>query len=266
MSAPTRSQITLQPPRVDMQSNEAYKFNYELWTRSGGYTPAVTNLTGLQASVKELNTLIGIDTQDTVQDQLNQKVNSADIGTIAEQDYDNVTITGGSITTVTIGDSAITVRAGSTSNDLNIGGTLTFNTTPVGNVGAGEDTLITYAMEANTLNTDGNYLEISAWGITAANANNKEIKLKIGTTTLLATGAVAANNASWFINARIIRTGAATQQVIASILSDNALIVDSATYTDAAENLAAALNLFCTGEGVADDDIIQKGLIIKWYK
>lgn len=266
MSAPKQQQTILQPPHPGMHTDieTAFKFNYELWQRSGGYTPAVTNLKGLQASVDELNTLVGINTEDTVQDQLDQKANTVDLGSMAFQNSTNVSITGGTLQTVTISKSNITVEAGGI--DLPIGATLHTDTTSVGNVGAGEDTLITYSMNANTLSSNGNYLEILAWGTTAANANNKRIKLKIGTTTLLDTTAVAANNASWFINARLIRTAASAEQSIASILSDSSLIVDSATYTDVTEDTTTALDIFCTGEATNDNDIVQKGLIIKWYK
>jgi hypothetical protein len=266
MSAPSKREVILQPPRPGMHQdiNEFYKFSYEIWERTGGYTPAVTNLKGLEASVKELNTLVGIRTDDTVQEQLNLKADAANIGTIASQDADNVSITGGIIETTTIKKSNITVQAGDTDNDLDIGGTLHIDTTPVGNIGTGEDTLITYTMDANTLNVNGNYLEILAWGITAANANNKRIKLKVGSTILLDTGSVAANNASWFLNVRFIRTSGSSEQAIASILSN--AFTNSSTYTDVSEDLTTNLDIFCTGEATTDDDIVQKGLLIKWFK
>jgi hypothetical protein len=266
MSAPTQQQTILQPPHPGMHQDidVAFKFNYELWERSGGYTPAITNLKGLQASVAELNTLVGINTEDTVQDQLNLKANTVDLGSIASQDADSVAITGGTLETTFISKSNITIEAGGI--DLPIGATLHSDTTPVGNIGIGEDTLITYSMNANTLVFNGNYLEILAWGITAPNANNKRIKLKIGSTILLDTGLIAANAASWFINTRLIRTAASVEQSIASILSNSSLIIDSATYTEVTENTAAILDIFCTGEAINDDDIVQKGLLIKWYK
>jgi len=268
MTSSQISNIVLQPPRpsMDTNSSEFFSLIYELWNRSGGYESSNPDLKGLKASVSELNTLVGVRTDDTVQDQLDTKANQADLGTMADQDADNVAITGGSIEDVTISNSNVTIRAGGSVVDIPLGGTLTVDTTSVGNVGAGEDTLITYSMAANTLNLDGNFLEIFAWGITAANANNKTIKLKFGTTTLLDTGAVAANNANWSITSKIIRTAAATQQVISSIISDNSLIIDSSTFTASTEDLTTSLSILCTGEATTNDDIIQKGLIVKWFK
>lgn len=271
MTAPDNSQNLLQPPQPGMHTDvtQMYKFSYELWVRSGGLTSGTPNLSEMKTSVTELNSLVGINHENSVQEHLDLKANSEDLGTIVTQDADNVTITGGSITDVSITDGSISgadILIPVSSQTIPIGGKLVFDTTSVGNVGAGEDTLITYAMAADTLDQDGSFLDISTWGTFAANANNKRIKLKLGTTTLLDTTAVAANSGSWSLSAKIIRTGSATQKVIASIISDNALVLDSATFTSGTEDLTTDLNLFCTGEATSNDDIIQEGLIINWYK
>ena len=268
MSNSSQHSVLLQPPTpgLPMDVKDQYKFNYEVWKRTGGYNSSLTNLQGLEVSAVQLNTLIDIRTDDTVQQQLSQKANTASLGSMAYQNQNSVIITGGNISSVNISRSNITVQPGTSNNDIPIGGTLVSNTTSVGNVGVGEDTLITHLVLAASLVTTGSYLEISAWGTVAANANNKTIKLKFGTTTLVDTTAVAANSGSWYITAKIVRVTATSQQCIASIISDNALITNSATYTDAIENLDSNLNVFCTGEATTDDDIIQKGLLIKWFK
>jgi hypothetical protein len=268
MAETSKSNVILQPPRpgMDMNSSEAFSFLYEIWNRSGGYQSAVTDLKGLKASVAELNTLVGINTDDSVQEQIDLKANKKDLGTMADQDADNVAITGGSIIDAAISNTDITIAAGGTSTQIPIGGTLTVDTTAVGNVGAGEDTLIAYSLTADTLSVNKDYIDIQAWGITAANANNKRIKLKFGSTTILDTGSVAANNASWLINCKIVRTASNAQQIIASIISDSTLIGDSATFTSGTEDLTTSLNIFCTGEATTDDDIVQEGLSIKWFK
>lgn len=152
-------------------------------------------------------------------------------------------------------------RSASLSNQfLKTGGTLNVNTTEVSNVGTGEDDLITYSVPASTLATDGDSLEITAWGTFAANGNNKTIKIKFGATTILDTTAVAANGGSWVIRAGVIRTGAATQQCYASLVTDNTSLPDIAKYTTAAETLSGAVTLKCTGEATSNADITQKGL------
>lgn len=149
----------------------------------------------------------------------------------------------------------------------NLGGRLTTNNTAVGNVTGGEDDLITYSLKKNTLHNDGDILEIIAYGTTAANADNKTIKLILGSTTLFTTGVVAFNNKPWCIRAEITRTGSATQQVIATFNGDFALLTNTATFTAGTEDLTTTLTIKCTGTSgsSATNDIIQKGLVIKMF-
>lgn len=226
MTSPDNSTNLLQPPHPAMHNeiDVMYKFLYELWFRSGGLKSGTPNLKDLQASVNELNSLAGLNTENSVQEHLDLKAEIDDFGR-----------------------------------------TEVVDTTSIGNIGTGEDTLISYSINSNTLGTDNNYLEVSAWGTVAANANNKTIKLKLGSTTLLTTGAVAANSGSWAITSTIVRIGESTQQCISSIASDNSLILDSSSFIVATEDLSTSLDIFCTGEATTNDDIIQKGLIVKWF-
>ena len=267
MTTPARHVPILPPPKpgIHNEPNEIYRHLYEMWRRTGGYQSQVYDLSGLEVTAVQLNTLIDIHTDDTVQQQLNTKSNTADLGGMAFQEPTNVAITGGTIANCNINNNTMSIRAGNSAVNIRLGGTLRVDNTPVGNVGAGEDTLITYAMAANTLSSDKQYLEISAWGTVAANANSKTIKLHLGSTELLTTGAVAANSGSWQINCQLVRSAAASEQSIAKIISSNALIIDSATFLDVTEDLTTNLNIFCTGEGTTTDDVIQKGLIIKWF-
>jgi hypothetical protein len=78
MTAPATSQYILQPPKTEWfqgeHSDEMYKFFYEIWIRNGGLTHSNPNLSGLKASVAELNTLAGIDVGSSMQEHLDSKV------------------------------------------------------------------------------------------------------------------------------------------------------------------------------------------------
>lgn len=267
MAAPPVHQpiIDAPDPQKMRNLNWLYKFLHDLWQRTGGQQSGVTDLDGLEASVPEINTLVGINRGETVQQQLNKKEDSANLGTMAFQNANGVAISGGTIVGVSISGSTITIPVGGSTQNATTGGVLHADTTAVGNVGTGEDTLITYTMPANALNGNLQFLEIRAFGTVAANANNKEIKLKFGTTTLIATGAVAANSGSWEITATVIRTGASSQKAITKIISNNTLILDDSSYTTPTENTASSIVIQCTGEGTSNNDIVQEGLIIKWF-
>ena len=75
MASPDRHDEILDAPDPKKLKNPSWvvKHLHGIWKRTGGYQSAVYNLTGLEASVKELNTLVGINTGLTVQQQLNKK-------------------------------------------------------------------------------------------------------------------------------------------------------------------------------------------------
>ncbi|MGA1047382.1 MAG: hypothetical protein ACO3UU_05190 [Minisyncoccia bacterium] len=157
-----------------------------------------------------------------------------------------------------------TIDAGS-NTILHIPTTLKSDTTQTGNVGTGEDNLIAYSLPANTLDTDGDFIEITAFGTMAVNANNKTLKLYFGSTVIYNSGASAVNGASWNLNATIVRTSATTQKCIVSMLSEDTTLIDSAEYNTAAESLSGSVTIKCTGEATNDNDIVQESLIVKWW-
>jgi hypothetical protein len=146
-----------------------------------------------------------------------------------------------------------------------LGGRLTTDTTAVGNVGSGADDLISYSLQKNTLNNVGDVLEITAYGTQAANGNNKTIKLVFGTTELFSTGAVASNAKDWEIRCTITRTAAATQNCSTVFLGDTVLVTQVADFVAGTEDFTTALTIKCTGEATSNDDIIQKGLVVKFF-
>ena len=142
--------------------------------------------------------------------------------------------------------------------------TLTINTTQVGNIGVGEDDLMSYAVPANTLDTNGDSLEVIAWGDHAANVNTKLIKIRFGA-AMLAVASGAPNGGVWFCHFLITRTGATAQLAISFFIRS----ADAATSTVSgapAETLSGAVTLKFTGEATANDDLVQKGMIVRKIK
>jgi hypothetical protein len=146
-----------------------------------------------------------------------------------------------------------------------LGGTLTNVTTAVGNVGAGEDTLMSYTLPKNTLGNAGDKLEIEAFGTLAANGNSKTIKLYFGSQVIFSTGAVASNALDWHIRAAVLRTGAATQIITSQFSGDTVLVTQTADFVAGTQSLAADVIIKCTGEATSNDDISQKGLIVNYW-
>lgn len=159
----------------------------------------------------------------------------------------------------------LSTKAGSSTTYAKVGGIIDVNSTAVGNVGVGEDDLITFSVPASTLNTNGDSIEFEMAGSYAANANNKQVKIKYGATTMFASGALAINNGAWSCKGRIVRTGAATQLYYIQFFTDNALLVASTKQGTAAETLSGAVTLKATGEATSNNDIQQTLNVVRFH-
>lgn len=164
-------------------------------------------------------------------------------------------------------------------NQVNHGGTLNSQFTPVGTVGGGEDTLMSFVLPANLLGTNGDILEFEASGSYAATVSDKTIKVTWqgsgAEATLFDTGAKAITGGSWHIRGVINRATSTTQQKAIDFLKstgvdtaavDNQTIMVPAGTNDI--NTADAVTLRIKAQdsvGVLDDQIVQNQMIIKWF-
>lgn len=146
-------------------------------------------------------------------------------------------------------------------------GKIHLNTTAVGNVGVGTDNLMTYSLPADVLGSNGKGLRITAWGTLANNANAKTLTINFGSATLASDAMTISGALNWKIVAEIFRTGANAQAYVAEIMSSgNGLGVrdfdiESGT---SAETDTAAITIKCTGAATADNDIVQKGMMVEF--
>ena len=115
------------------------------------------------------------------------------------------------------------------------------------------------------MGVNGQGVRIKAWGTTAANANNKTVRLKFGAANILDTGAVASNNETWYFEAEVFRTGGATQDAIAFVSFFNGVITQ-AQITNPAETLTGAVTVAVSGQnGTANaNDIVAEGLTVEY--
>lgn len=149
-----------------------------------------------------------------------------------------------------------------------IGGRLSTNVTPVGNVGGGEDNLMTYAVPAGLLASTGQALRVTCWGTFGATGAVKRIRAYFGATGIevCSVAGFSPNAGSWRAVFRVIRTGAATQ-----IISGEGWTRDGAGASNVfapadgtpAETLANSITLKLTGEATSNDDISQMGMIVE---
>lgn len=140
---------------------------------------------------------------------------------------------------------------------------LSVSTAAVANSGVGETDLITYALGPSQLAATGDRVRIKAWGIAAANANSKTFRLYFGTTVVVTKTETAAGSVHWYIDAEVIRTGAATQ---ISIGGYNSVNTGSQVLTAApGETLSSPINIKITGQSaVGSNDITSRGMIVEF--
>lgn len=121
----------------------------------------------------------------------------------------------------------------------------------------------TYTLPANSLTANGQAVRAVFTGTTAATANNKTVKIYLGSTALYTTGAVAANNKPWQIEVLIVRVGATSQKILVSGHFNNTQITTSISAT-AAEDLTTALtikNTMTNGTAAASDATTELSLV-----
>jgi hypothetical protein len=143
---------------------------------------------------------------------------------------------------------------------------LTYNTTAAGNVGTGEDDLMSYSVPGGTLASNGNVLEFVASGTITSNINAKRIRVKFGAATIFDTGAAGipvSATIDWVIQGRIIRTGATTQVCVVWMNTNNGTLAAYADHSTASETLSGAVTLKITGEAVSNDDISQGSFVVR---
>jgi hypothetical protein len=123
-------------------------------------------------------------------------------------------------------------------------------------------TLNSVVLPANAFNANGRSIEIATWGVTAGNANAKDLKLTFGSTTLVTTTGSTANAKAYVAYGTVVRTGASTQSGFGELqidtgtspaIAQSAAIAetDTATITVAmqSQNTAAAA-ASATGNGM----------------
>lgn len=137
-------------------------------------------------------------------------------------------------------------------------------TGPVGNVGSAETDIMSTTINQGTMTQLGSSILILAAGKTAANGNNKTLKLVLGSTTLFTSGALALNNVDWTFRGEVVFSGGSSQIVYGEFVRNggNPVVVTGT----ASESWATNLTLKFTGTGTASDDIsvyYRKDLLLK---
>lgn len=159
---------------------------------------------------------------------------------------------------------SVAIKAGSSSGQLaRVGGVLNTNTTQTGNITTGEDTIFTYTVPANVLATDKDTIVLTVTGTYANTANNKQVRIKFGGTTIVDVTDTSSSSGNWSARVEIIRTGTSTQKCSGIFISSTGSN-DTSFYTTAGETLSGTVVLLVTGEATATNDIVFEMGKVRW--
>lgn len=134
-------------------------------------------------------------------------------------------------------------------------------TTTTGNVGVGEDDLITVTVSAATLGTDTQTLEAVGAGTFAGTVNNKRVRVRLiegaNNTLVFDSGSLAITSATdWTVSCNIIRVSATTAKAGCNFNTTSATLSAYAdTTTTFTYTWANAGTFKVTGEATADNDV-----------
>lgn len=132
----------------------------------------------------------------------------------------------------------------------------------IGNVGAGETTLKVFKLTPNLMFREGRRLRLTAWGETAANANNKTIRVWISAGAKLVVVNGAHSGLDWKVVLTVLNgtTGNSSPVLAEGHVNGVAEFLNSA---DQGLDMAAAWDISISGQGTANDDILLKGMTVE---
>jgi len=134
--------------------------------------------------------------------------------------------------------------------------------------GTAEETLMSVTIPANTLDKNGQGLEITAFGTYAANANSKQVRLYFGNTVLSLSPLQALISHKWTARATVLRRGPSSQTAVGDInitLDTASTNYQFTNVTAPTEPFGAPILVKVTGQVGAGGlgNIVADGLIIK---
>ncbi len=220
--------------------------------------------------------------------------NITSVGTLTTLQVDNINIDGntigstsGDITLESAGNIIIpNTTISCTTTDLNLdasstfvmhatsgtavlspAGTISVGLTPIGNVGGGEDDLMSYTLPANSLSYATSGIRVTAWGTGANNINAKTVTLYIGGTSINTGTLVVSQANTWEADILFFSTGSSTQRYFSKLARVSATAVDVALRTQGTLSKTQSSDIIIkfTGTATADNDIVQQGMIVEFF-
>ena len=134
--------------------------------------------------------------------------------------------------------------------------------TSVATTTGGETVLYQYTLPPGLLANAGDSIRTGCWGTTATNSDTKSFKLYFGGTSISSPVQTGTSNKGWRLQMTVMRRTAGGQSVDSWGLVDTTAVTPA--NADAAETLANAITIKCTGTGtLTAGDIVGQGMLVE---
>ncbi|MFA7301990.1 MAG: hypothetical protein WC069_06790 [Candidatus Shapirobacteria bacterium] len=156
---------------------------------------------------------------------------------------------------------------------MNFAGTLKTQTTAVGNVGTGSDTLMTVSIPANTLRGVGTTIQIVSSGTFGATDNTKQLRAYFGTefnatySVAFDSTAQAQNGGAWTMTSIITWVSSTLVKISTQFQSPNASHATTSYYEfTSTVNYDRAMRYYLKADATDNNDITQQTSIATWMQ
>lgn len=129
-----------------------------------------------------------------------------------------------------------------------------------------DDTLFSYPLPANSLDTIGRALKVRAYGGFAANGNNKTVKLWFGSQVVFTTGVLTLSAVGWSVEMLVTKAAANVQLGMGTGISFNTFAAASQVFFGTQTD-TAPITILVTGASPttgAANDVLGYGLVVEF--
>jgi hypothetical protein len=186
-----------------------------------------------------------------------------------------VIVDNSTVTSAVIGTDTQAAGTGVRASQFNpkIGGTTSYGIAPgvayklagsAGNIGTGEDNLMSYTLPANAMNAASRGVRITAYGYTATNANAKTLRVYFGATLIGSLSLTIGQFSSWRCDGEVLWEAGSLMRATMQIIQGGTVTKFDCKGTTVTHDPTTSALVRVTGEATADFDIEQIGMIVEF--
>ena len=157
------------------------------------------------------------------------------------------------------------VAGGALSTLINAAGTVSVNVATVGSSATNTlQTMRSFPIPANLLNSTSRGLFVSAWGRFAGNAAPKSINLKVGGVQIQS-GTSTQSGAVWMLTGTVGRVGANSQRTVFNGQIGTTVIAPVSLADTSVNTSAITVSVTATDDSAAQSNLLVDGLLIEMF-